>query len=347
MSGTRQAELPDPNALGRQPFIGSAGADGGEERAPTPEEAVEEARQRIEQSNQERDRERARSQSLQRERDEARARAASATTEVESAQERAVVSGIEQQKSIVDRAKTAIVTAQSAGDAIAVADAYEQLAEAKARMTALEGQQAWLAQQKATRPTQRTDGDRQSAATDQAEVSTPGGTMRVGDAAKQWMDRHQRFYDDASYYNHAVAAHSTIVADGISEGSPAYFRSLDQAMERYEKFEAYERGDGGHQVQNEQRPAPQQRRTNPASMGAPPMRGGGPGTQNRNTPLSAEAVARRIGPGVTVEDLREFARHNGYKGEEGFQSYLKAQQEIADIERSGGDTGLRVDGVYR
>jgi hypothetical protein len=178
--------------------------------------------------------------------------------------------------------------------------------------------------------------------------------MQVASAAKQWMDAHPRFYSDPGYYNHAVAAHSTVTADGIQEGTPAYFRALDDAMTRFERFEAYERGgesNGGEQVNGQQQQPPQRqgqpRRAPASSMGAPVSRSSAP-SYSQNGQVDPLAVARRLGGTVTVDDLREYARINGYgRDEAGFQKYLKDQDEIYQIERSGGDTGLRYDGVYR
>lgn len=346
--------IPNPETLTRQPGRPSTGGDGDDaaviEREPdevTPEQAVEEARQARENAERERDQARAREQAAARERDEAQRRATEAGSQAWTAQEQGLDHSIQAQTALAEQAKHAIANAQAAGDHVAVADAFDKLAEARANLRALNDRKSWLATQK----TQQPKPDTQQPRNDGMTVTTPGGTMQVASAAKQWMDAHPRFYSDAGYYNHAVAAHSTITADGVQEGTPAYFRALDEQMTRFERFEAFERGDhnGGEPVNNQQqtpqRQAPQRRAS---SMGAPVSRSSAPAAASANGQVDPLAVARRLGPAVTVDDLREYARINGYgRDEAGFQKYLKDQEEIYQIDRAGGDTGLRYDGVYR
>jgi len=342
MSGSRQSDLPNPDELTRQP--GSPSSGGGE--APTPEEALEEARAYTARIERERDTERQRASEATRQRDEAETRARTAGDAAVSSQERELLAGIQAQKTIIDQAEQEIVVTQSAGDAVATAKAFRRMSAASALLDRFEGQKAWIDQQKTARPQEVERQQQPTRDPSIVSVTTPGGTMDATPSAKSWMDKHPRFYDDSAYYNHAVAAHSTVVADGIREGTPAYFRALDDAMARYERFESYERGDGGQQQMPNGQQQAQRRGPSASSMGAPVSRSSVPVT-NRNGVPSPEAIARHIGPAVTVDDLREFARHNGYKGEEGFQAYLKEQQAIIDIQRAGGDAGLRVDGVYR
>lgn len=343
--------LPNPETLTRQPGRPSIGGDGDAtviDREPdvvTPEQAVEEARQAREAAERERDQARVREQAAARERDEAQRRATEAGSQAWTAQEQGLDHSIQAQTALAEQAKNAIANAQAAGDHVAVADAFDKLAEARANLRALNDRKAWLSTQKTQKPAQ----EQQPGRADGAAVTTPGGTMQVAPAAKQWMDSHPRFYSDAGYYNHAVAAHSTITADGIQEGTPAYFRALDDHMTRFERFEAFERGDGGDQV-NTQQPQPRStshRRASAASMGAPVSRSSAPAV-SANGQVDPLAIARRLGPAVTVDDLREYARINGYgRDEVGFQKYLKDQDEIYRIDQAGGDTGLRYDGVYR
>jgi hypothetical protein len=348
MSGNRN--LPDPATITRQPGQPSVGGSEDQREAVSPEQAVEEARQARETAERERDAARSREQATARERDEAQRRATDAGSAATTAHEQALDQSIQAQTSLAEQAKNAIATSQAAGDHIAVADAFDKLAEARATLRSLNDRKAYLATQKTQRPNpEAQQQQRQDAG---STVTTPGGSMQVAPAAKQWMDSHQRFYSDAAYYNHAVAAHSTITNDGIQEGTPAYFRALDEQMTRFERFEAFERGDqnGGDNVANQHqqpRGQPQRQRAPASSMGAPVSRGTAPAGQN-NGQIDPLRVAQRLGPAVTVDDLREYARINGYgRDETGFQKYLKDQEEIYQIDRAGGDTGLRYDGVYR
>lgn len=345
--------LPNPDALTRQPGAPSVG--GAESPEITPEQAVEEARQAREAA--ERDARAAREQATtaQRERDEARARATDAGSQAWAAQEHAVEQSIAAQSALADQAKAAIATAQAAGDHIAVADAFDKLAEARAALRDLGNRKTWIAQQKQQpqQPQPQPQPQRQQAQDGGLEVTTPGGAMRVSSQVKQWMDEHPRFYNDPTYYNFAVAAAQTATADGMQEGSPAYFRHISNEMQKFEHYEAAQRGDHqlGENMNGQQQPprtaAPQRRAS---SMGAPVSRSSAPAA-NANGAIDPLRVAQRFGGGVTVDDLREMGRIAGFmkspRDEEGFQRYLKEQEEIYQIERAGGDTGLRADQVYR
>lgn len=338
------SDLPNPDTQSRRnsPI---APAEGAATDPTTPEQAVDEIRAQLEAQTRERDEAQNRAAQAERERDEARTRAATTETSAWASQEQAVDSELRALGTVVEQAKNAIETAQAAGDGRAVAEAFDKLADARAAMRDLGNRKNWLGEQKkraeTAPPPSRQTGHR---------VVTPGGAMEnVTVDAKQWMDEHPRFYNDPAYYNHAVAAHSTAVAQGNAEGSPAYFRALSEAMQRFEQFEAYERGEPGNgntQMNGRQPPANTQRRMSAAATGAPVSRATTPVSRDGTPdPLS---IARSLGDGVTVSDLREFARINGYgKDEAGFQRYLKDQKEIADIARVGGDTGMRVDGVWR
>lgn len=341
------AGLPDPDTMTRQPGAPSAGdADTvGFDEQISPEEALAEARAQKEAAERDRDAARAREATLQRERDDALTRETQANTRVMSVEEQAVATAISAQTGAIDQAKTAYANARAAGDTLAEAEALDQMADARAALRSLNEHKQRLEQQKANPPT------RQQTRSDGVNVRTPGGEMVASQAAKAWMDEHPRFYDDRSYYNHAVAAHSTILADGIQEGSPAYFKALSEQMKEFEGYEAYKRGDTREQQQVTDTPrAPQRMQPRASSMGAPPSRSSMPAA--RNGAPDANAIARQ--QGVEVDDLRTFARINGYTaarygGDEAkaFNAYLTELQNISNIERAGGDTGMRVDGAWR
>lgn len=340
-------DLPDPNTVTRQSgAMGRVATDG---EAPTPEQAVAEAIAARDVAEQASARDRLAAESAARERDEARANARDANAGALTAREQAIETAISSNTSAVEQAKAAIASAQAAGDNIAVADAIDRLTDARAALRDLGNQKAYYADQKTRQPAV----DRQQQPQG-VRVRTPSGEMDVTSQAKQWMDGHARFYSDSAYYNHAVGAHSTIVADGISEGSPAYFRELDKRMEDFERFEAFQRGE--HNVnQRTEQPAVNTPRSQPraSSMGAPVSRATQPSTNSNGIP-DPLAIARRLGPGLTVDDLREGARIAGYTRQRGFESdqagferYLKDQEEIHQLERNGQPTGLVTDTVYR
>jgi hypothetical protein len=387
MSDTR---LPDPESFSRRPgAMGSqqdadgVGNDGGGEGSVSVEQALAEAKAAREAADRRAATDRAAAEEANRQRDAALGAAASANAGALSAREQAIEAAIAGQTNIVAQAKEQIALAQANGDPQAVADAMERMADAKAELKLLGGQKQYLASEKQRQP-ERQQQQRQQAPQGHT-VHTPGGQMaNVADAAKQWMDNHDRFYTDPAYYNHAVAAHSTITADGIQEGTPAYFRALDDAMTRFERYEAFERGelqhDGGRQQMNDggrvdpyaQQRVPQPRQSrgpSASSVGAPPSRGPAPpASGHSNSQIDPMMIARYLGPNVTIDDLREGARFAGYSrgrpdpsridangraanfasDEEAYQSYLRAQKEIMDMERRGEDTGLKYgDTVYR
>lgn len=343
--------LPNPDTLTRQPGAPSTGGDVPQtvefDEPISPEEALAEAKAQKEAAERDRDAARAREQTLQRERDEALSRETQAGARAVSAQEQAIATAISSQTSAVNQAKTAYANARAAGDAMAEAEALDQLADARAALRELNGQKNWLEQQK-TNPSPQT----RQMQPDGVSVRTPGGTMVASPSAKEWMDENPRFYSDRAYYNHAVSAHGTLVADGIQEGTPAYFRGLTEQMKEYERYEAFQRGEL-KEPQVDTKPTPrQQPRISAASMGAPVSRAPATPSGGRNSAPDPNAIARRLG--CEVSDLRDFARISGFKAENfkgdadaAFNAYLRSHQEIGELERTGGDTGLRVDGAWR
>src|SRR6185437_13889342 len=143
--------LPNPDTLTRQPGTPSAGDVQTIEfdEQVSPEDALAEARAQLEAANSDRDTARAREAALQRERDEAVGRETQAGARAVSAEEQAVATAISAQTNAVNQAKIAIANAQAAQDAIATADAFEQLAEAKAALRDLGNRNAWVEQENA------------------------------------------------------------------------------------------------------------------------------------------------------------------------------------------------------
>jgi len=328
------SEARNPDHLTRQPREPSRGGDDADVQK-TPEEALAEAREAQRAAEEQRDAAHAREQAVTRERDEARSRAETATGQAVSAHEKAMLDSIEHHKGAAEQAKAAIANAQAAGDPVAVAEAFDKLADSRAELRLLDQQKRYFETERERQKTAQPTGPQSG-----QEITTPGGTLRVSEQVKRWTDTHSRFYNDKSYYNHAIGAHQTAVADGMTEGSPAYFRALDDAMTKFERYEAFERGE----LQPEARQVNDRPRRPASSMGAPTSRS----TESRSSrgEPSETAIAQRLG--VTPTDLREYARINGYRGEEGYKRYLADHQEIIDIERQGGKTGLNdSDMVYR
>jgi hypothetical protein len=343
--------LPNPETLTRQPGAPSAGGEVPQtiefDEQISPEQALEEARAQKQAAERERDNARAREATLQRERDEALSREAQAGTRAVTAQEQALTTAITAHTNIVEQAKIAYANARAAADTMAETEALEQLTDAKAALRDLNNQKSWLEQQKTAPVARQTQPDG-------VTVRLPNGaSMQASHEAKAWMDEHPRFYEDRAYFNHAVAAHQSIKDDGIAEGSPAYFRALSDHMQEYERYEAFRRGDIKESPMQEQQNGRtrQQPRISAAAMGAPVSRGTQPTQRSGGVP-DENAIARKIG--CDVSDLRDFARISGFTAQRyggdataAYNAYLKSHQEIGEIERINGDTGLRVDGAWR
>lgn len=339
------SDLPNPETISRQP--GAMGRVSAEpEESITPEQAVAEANAAREAAEQRAERERAAGETAARERDEARALAHTANAGALTAREQAIETAIASHTANVEQARAAIASAQAAGDNIAVADALDRLADSRFALRDLGNQKAYYADQKTRQPAveQQRSG---------VVVRTPGGEHEVSTASKSWMDENPRFYNDPAFYNHAVGAHQTILNDGIKPETPAYFRELNKRMEDFAQFEAYQRGEHNINQRTEQHVAQSKPQPRASSMGAPVSRGTQRSTNANGVP-DAQTIAQRLGGGLTVDDLREAARFAGYTRQRGFESdqagferYLKDQDEIHQLERSGQPTGLVTDTVYR
>ncbi len=155
----------------------------------SPEEALAEAKEAREEAEAEARRARDETTAAQRERDQALSRERTATAETVSARERNIISGIEAQKATADQAKRDIAIAQSAGDAAAVAEAFDKLADAHSKLGRLTDQKEWFDAERERIKAQPETQEQTSPAG--VEVSTPGGRIRVAESAKGWMDSPQ------------------------------------------------------------------------------------------------------------------------------------------------------------
>jgi hypothetical protein len=343
----------DPDLLTRQPREPSVGPSLIEPEQISPEDAVAEAKENLARETARREAAERSAEEERRGRQQAEARATEAGGAAWSAQERQIESQLATEQQRMDRAQEAMTAAFNAADGAALAKAQREMSLASAAADRLSGQKQWFeserlrVQEEAKRapPLQQQPGGLQ--------VATPGGNMTVQPQAKEWMDKHSRFYSDKGYYNFAVEAHRIAMEDGIREGSPAYFRHLDAAMADYEGYEAHREGrTGGTDPMPDNISQRQQQRRQPsaASVGAPVSRAtAAPRSRDGGVP-SWQEVARHVnrqGGDVNEADLRQMAQVNGYKGEAGFQAYLTAQGEIIALNRQGDSAGLVTDQNYR
>lgn len=348
--------VPDADTLTRQPRQPSLGTiDIIEPERITPEEALAEAKAELARETARADANDRSAQEAQRIRHAAEARLQQADQAILSSQERTIASSIHAATTTIERAKSDLVAAINSGDPVAQADAQGRLSMASAELTTLSGQKAYFENERA----RAVEEAKRAPPPDQVgkiSVNTPGGTLAVGASDKDWMDKHPKFYSDPTYYNHAIAAHTTVVNDGAQPGTPAYYRALDAEMSEFDRYEAFKRGEPVND-QNNLSQRQQQRRQPASSFGAPVSRASAP--RNDSRAPSADQVARQIGPGVNESDLRDAAKWAGYErgkfyngkrfdsDESAFQQYLSDQSEIASIDRMGGETGLKRDQNFR
>lgn len=322
-------------------------ASEGPDNQVSAEEAAAQARAEVDRAN-------ARAAEAERRATEEATRRTAAEAQVREAQvntfgahESRVLSAIDAQNRIIDGAKAALANAFQSQDGMALAEAQSQLSAAHAALAQLNAQKEWIGQEKVRQEAEaRRPAPQQQQNVDGVFVDTPSGRFAVSATDRDWMDKHPRFYDDNEYHQFAIAAHSTIERSGVRPGTPAYYRELDNAMTRYERLEAADRGEDVHSNGNGSA-APmsqrqQQRRAPASSFAAPASRATAP-QQRGNGVMTALQVARRIGPGVTEEDVAQYAKIAGMS----LESYLKEQSEIAELERTGQPTGMRTDEVYR
>lgn len=346
------SDIRDPNTITRQPRGPSVGGEQTVEdrqTETTPEEALAEAQERIRRAETENATLRRRAQEAEQARDRAAAEKTTANEDALSARERSIVSGIETCKSVAEEAKRAMAIAQAAGDSVALAEAVERLSDARARLTQLSGQKEWFDTERERakqRPQEQQPQSRPISGGHHITFAS-GRALDASDQVKSWVDEHPRMLNDRGYEAQAMSIAQRLIDDGITEGSPAYFRGLSDGMKDYEEYEAYKRGD--HQGQRQMNTTQRQR---PASSMAAPVTRGSITPNSRSGEPDIHAIARR--EGVTIDDLRDMARWNGYKkgsgyatDEDGLRAYLKELENISEIRKSGGDAGLKIDGAYR
>jgi hypothetical protein len=348
------AGIPDPDTLTRQPRAPSAGTIQTVEfdDPPSPEEAVAEAREKLRLADERASQAERRAVEEVRRRTEAESRLTEAHGAAFSSQERSIASSIQAAQATIDRAKSDLVAAITNADPVAQADAQERLAQASADLSQFNAQKTYYESERTRLAEEAKRPQPQNQRVDAVEVTTPGGRLQVAVHAKDWMDKHPKFYSDRDYYNHAVAAHSSIIADGITDGSPAYFRELDKEMANYEGYQSFRNGEQQPDSNLSQR---QQQRRQASSFGAPASRAP---TQPRSQggPVTWQQVARLphlAGDGsLTESDLRDAAKWAGYargKTHNGkrFASDDDAFTQYLNDQMSDRDSGLKQDQNFR
>lgn len=309
------AEQPQPQ---RQPRVARQDSDAPDQ--PTPEEALAEAQKRI---AAEEDRRRAAERQAEEQRqraEQAYQEAQRAKADVGSAREASLNSAIATAKARRQNAQAIKRAARESGDWDAFDKADEDFADSAADLRMLEAQkqqfEAWKAQQQ-----------RQPAQQPQQPTRTDTGYSAE---AQAWIDRHPRFNTDDDYKALAIAAHGTALEQGIREGTPAYFRHIDDKLARFYPE------DGTPNMNGQRRAAPA------SSTAAPPSRATTPNV-GRRVGTDPQSVARAMG--IPMDVMAEGARICGMSLEE----YAKDQASILNERANGAPTGLTTsgEGTYR
>jgi len=295
-----------------------------------PEAAVENARRQIEAST----RATEAAQAAQRDAEAAAARAQADAAQAQQARigDRAqtLAANVEAAKAEAARAKAALKAARETGDIDAEADAFAAISGAEARAVQNSALLEQLKQSAAAapRPQQQNQPARQG----------------YSPAAQAWIAQRPRFNAETSYRKVAEGAHETALQSGIIEGSPAYFRHLDEQLGQV--FGADHINPKGGQQQRMDNPG--QGRQTPPAGGARPSGGngsggGGGGASEVHTLLGPVKVTRRAGGGVGLQipphlraDFEEGAKVAGMT----LSNYTMEQVKIAQERQAGGSGGL-------
>jgi len=250
----------------------------------------------------------------QRERDELVRGKTQAESEALTGQERALdleLRNTQEQIAALRRVKR---QAREVGDLDAEDTADAQLTEATARKLLLERDKNewvnWRKQQEteaAAKPRQEPKA---------APVQQDRDERGLSKTDLEWVAKHPGFEDDADC-NAWIRTHAKRATDdGIVAGSPAFYREMSKAYDRFQKLRKLE--DGGEEPVAQEAPAPRPRAApSSASMAPSPSRSGGGSAGSRDKAPNADAVARRLG--VTVDEMRQFA------GKMGMDAYVKQQ----------------------
>ena len=323
---------------------------------PSPEEALAEARKKLEARDAELAAEADRRRKAEEERDTAAAKLNTKASEAVQHQEAAINGAVTAAQQKRDAAKAKVKSAREAGDQDGELSAIDNLTQANAELMLAErnkqGFEAWKKAQGERVREQRPTVD--------AEPSAPTRE------AQEWLGDHPLYFEDTDtgreYRARALAAHSAALAKNIPEGSKAYVDFIDGKLEQ-----VYGKGHGqlgrskGNEDMSETRVPRQQRRA--SSTAAPSSRDGG--YEGRSGSGDFEYVDRATGarlrlvettdregrPTETVQGTipatwREFAKINRMSDVQYAVEQLKIQRDMAE----GGElSGLsnNMNGVYR
>lgn len=230
-------------------------------------------------------------------------------------------------------AMSALKTARDAGDFDAEMQANDMLSSANYRLHQATGELAEIDAKEAgaseilpeNRGTGSGGGDN-------------GSGSQYTPEEQAWIAKHPKFGADAEFTNAAAAAARHAMGEGAARGSPAYFRYIDAAIQKFED-------NGGNTVDETPNGNGVGRRTPASSGGAPPSRsnGNGSGSQTIRTALGTVTFSRRSDGKLAAQipadrraDWDEAAKINNMS----LNDYIAEQYDIAQERAAGGDAGL-------
>jgi hypothetical protein len=173
---------------------------------------------------------------------EATQRAAKAEVQVVSSQLDTVLSGLAAAEAESKSAKQAMVTAHEAGDFVAVADAQERIADARARVQRLQEAKADLEDSTKRKPDEqvRRQPQRDEGTVDPVETFARGMSQR----SAAWIRSHPECITDPKLNARMLAAHNLAIADDVKVDSDEYFRRIDDGIKVSGGKPAAPAGDG-------------------------------------------------------------------------------------------------------
>lgn len=307
--------------------------------APTPEEAVAEAKRLADAKDAETETWKRRALDAERVAGERGRTAVDAITARMGEREASINAAIEANKSKKENAARAMRAAREANDYDADIKASEDHADAVATLANLRVEKSNF------------ESEKSRFAEEVKRVPADGGRAPAGDeyspAAKGWIASHPKFGSDAAYKAKAIGAHHEALSLGIPVDTPAYFKHLDTAVAAYDAP-----ADGGRQ--------PAQRRQPASSTATPPGREGG---FSADVNAGGQTVKFRDGSTLSLVSGKdgeqtvqgripgEWAEAAVWSGvakdksdRKGIISYAVEQLKIMSATARGEDTGLRMGG---
>lgn len=283
----------------------------------TPEAALADTRQQLEQQ----DRTVAEERRLRR---EAEQRAQAAERRVGQAEavratdrQSVVASALEAAKAEQTNARAQLKAAMEMGDSDGVAQATESLSGATFRLSQSTAELEWLKNQPKPQP-------------GATQEHKPTGR------AQRWLDEHPAFHSDDAYRSTAEGAHNAAVRAGKAEGSEAYIQHIEDIMVR-----VYGEGHGQAGTSNNDGGKPMNRGARGDAV--PPSRGassGSGGWQKIRTPAGELLVQKRAdgskGIKFTSADQQSAFQEFAELAKMSLAEYAADQLEIADEIAAGG-----------